>query len=218
MGLPAIALAHSMGAHILLRYLHEHQRRFVCAALTAPMLDVHLSEQARWKVDLALLLLNFRAPSGRFLPGMEDRDQMTWPFEANLMTSDPGRYKRMQELMREQPFLRTNGPTYGWLGAAMKSMRRMRRPGYAEKIQTPLLIAGAGKDRIVHVEAVREFARRIPNARYVELADAQHEILMEKNTIRSRFWAEFDVFTDEQLAKGVAPVFGFAVRTRDSAR
>jgi lysophospholipase len=219
MGLPVIALAHSMGAHILLRYLHEHRRRFVCATLTAPMLDVHMSGYPPWQVDLALLMVNLRRPSGRFLPGMEERDQMTWPFEANLLTSDPVRYRRMQDLMRAQPFLRTNGPTFGWLGAAVNSMRRMQRPGFAERIETPLLIAGAGKDRIVRVEATREFVKKLPDARYVEFEDAQHEILMEADGVRARFWAEFDAFTDAQLAKGVAPVFGFAARARaDSAR
>jgi lysophospholipase len=210
MKLPVIALAHSMGAHILLRYLHEYQRRLLCAVLTTPMLDVHLGGVAPWKVQLALTLYNLRKPSGTFLPGMEERDQMTWPFESNLMTSDPGRYRRMQELMKAQPFLRTNGPTYGWLAAAMRSMRRMTRPGFAEKITTPLLVFGAGKDRIVSVDAVRDFAKRLPKARYVEIPKAQHEILMETDAVRAHFWQEFDTFTEEHLAKGDAPVFGFA--------
>ena len=214
MGLPVIALAHSMGAHVLLRYLHAHQRRFVCAVLTAPMLEVHLGGHKPWQVDLVVTLRNLRRPSGEFLPGLEERDQMTFPFEANLLTSDPARYRRMQDLMRVQPFLRTNGPTYGWLGAALRSMRRMQRSGFAEQITTPLLVLGAGKDRIVRVEATRNFARRLPHARYVEIEDAQHEILMEKDSVRARFWEEFDAFIGEQLAKGDAPVFGFAASAR----
>jgi lysophospholipase len=209
MRLPVFALAHSMGAHILLRYLHAHQRRFVCATLTAPMLDVYTTGYAPWQMELALFLLNFRKPSGRFLPGLEERDQMTLPFEKNLLTSDPARYARMQEMMRAQPFLRTNGPTFGWLGAATASMRRMRRPGFAEQIATPLLVVGAGADQIVRTDAEKAFAQRLPNARYVEIPEARHEILMERDEIRARFWREFDAFTEEHLAKGNAPVFGF---------
>src|SRR5688500_8325662 len=93
-------------------------------------------------------------------------------------------------------------------------MRRMERSGFAEQISTPLLILGAGKDRIVRVEATRNFAKRLPHARYVEIEQSQHEILMEEDSIRARFWEEFDVFTTEQLAKGDAPVFGFAASTR----
>jgi lysophospholipase len=214
MRLPMIALAHSMGAHVLLRHLHDHQRRFVCATLVAPMLDIETGKYSPWVTSTALFLLNLRRPSPRFLPGMEEYDQMTWPFEQNAVTSDRARYLRMQELLRAQPFLRINGPTFGWLGAAMASIRRLHRPGFAEKIKTPLLVFGAGRDRIVRTGAVRSFAKMLPDVRYVELEDAEHEILMERDEIRMRFWQEFDRFTEEQLATGwTMPVRGFAVRS-----
>ena len=38
------------------------------------------------------------------------------------------------------------------------------------------------------------FAKRLPHARYVEFEDAEHEILMERDDIRARFWREFDAF------------------------
>jgi lysophospholipase len=145
---------------------------------------------------------------------MEEYDQMTWPFEQNAVTSDRARYLRMQELLRAQPFLRINGPTFGWLGAAMASIRRMRRPGFAEKIATPLLVFGAGRDRIVRTAPIRSFVKTLPDARYVEIEDAEHEILMERDEIRARFWHEFDRFTEEQLATGwTMPVRGFATRS-----
>jgi lysophospholipase len=75
----------------------------------------------------------------------------------------------------------------------------MRRKSFAEEITTPLLVFGAGRDRVVRVEAVRALAKNLPNARYVEIEDAMHEILMEKDSIRARFWAEFDAFVDAQL-------------------
>jgi len=36
---------------------------------------------------------------------------------------------------------------------------------------------------------------RLPNGRYVEIGDAEHEILMENDSIRHRFWEAFDSFT-----------------------
>jgi len=56
-------------------------------------------------------------------------------------------------------------------------------------------VFGAGRDRIVDTEATREFAARLPNGRYVEIGDAEHEILMENDSIRHRFWEAFDSFT-----------------------
>ena len=42
--------------------------------------------------------------------------------------------------------------------------------------------------------------QRLPNARYVGLNDAEHEILMERDSIRAQFWAAFDGFVAEQLS------------------
>ena len=78
-------------------------------------------------------------------------------------------------------------------------MRRMRRKSFAEEITTPLLVFGAGRDRVVRTEAIREFVTHLPHARYVEIEDAEHEILMEKDSIRARFWVEFDAFVNERL-------------------
>ena len=197
---PVIALAHSMGAHILLRYLHDHPRRIRCAVLLAPMLDVHTGKYSPQQVRVVTTVLNLRKPSTRFVFGVEERDPLDLTFEDNAVTSDRTRFERTQALLKAQPFLRIFGPTFGWLGAALGSMRRIRRKSYAEEIATPLLIFGAGKDRVVHIQAIRDFVQHLPKARYVEIENAQHEILMEKDSIRGRFWAEFDAFMAEQLA------------------
>jgi lysophospholipase len=97
-------------------------------------------------------------------------------------------------MVAAQRDIRLAGPTWGWLEAAYRSMARVMAPGYAEAIATPVLILGAGKDRIVDTAAEREFARRLPHGTFLELADAEHEIMMENDSIRARFWAAFDTF------------------------
>ena len=198
--LPLIALAHSMGAHILLRFLHEHKSRFACAVVLAPMLDINTGKYSPASVRLITSLFNLGKPSTRFVFGIEERDPLELRFEDNAVTSDRARFESTQSRLRSQPFLRIHGPTFGWLGAAFRSMRRMRRKSFAEEITTPLLVFGAGRDRVVRTEAVRAFAEKLPNARYVEIEDAEHEILMETDSIRSRFWKEFDAFVDAQLS------------------
>ena len=196
---PVIALAHSMGAHILLRYLHDHKRRFACAVAVAPMLEIQTGKYSSAATRLITAFFNLRKPSTRLVFGIEERDPLELQFEENAVTSDRARFERTQNLLKAQPFLRIYGPTFGWLGAAFRSMRRLKRKSFAEEITTPLLVFGAGRDRVVHVEAVRAFAKNLPNARYVEIEDAMHEILMENDSIRMRFWAEFDAFVNEQL-------------------
>jgi alpha-beta hydrolase superfamily lysophospholipase len=60
------------------------------------------------------------------------------------------------------------------------------------------LMVGAGKDRICLTAQTRDFARRAPHAEYVEIKEAEHEILMELNPIRSKFWVSFDAFMRER--------------------
>jgi lysophospholipase len=192
--LPVIALAHSMGAHILLRFLHEHKRRFAAAVLTAPMLAVQTGKYSPQFAKAVAFVLNMRRASPQLLYTVEGRDPLHVSFEDNLVTSDRGRFERNREYLKSQPFLRIYGPTFGWLGAAFQSLRRIARAGFAEEISTPLLVVGAGRDRIVTTAAIRDFIKRLPNAKYVEFDDAEHEILMESDAIRARFWSEFDAF------------------------
>jgi lysophospholipase len=198
--LPVIALAHSMGAHVLLRYIHEHKRRIAGAVLIAPLLGIDTGKYSPQYTRWVTFVRNMRRPSSRLIYTVEDRDPLHLPFEGNLVTSDRTRYERNRELLKAQPFLRIYGPTFGWLGAAFQSLRRIERKDFAEEIPIPLLIVSAGRDRIVINEATRNFVKRLPNAKYVEFEDAEHEILMENDTIRARFWAEFDAFTAPLLA------------------
>jgi lysophospholipase len=199
LNLPVVALAHSMGAHILLRELHANKRRFLCAALVAPMIDIVVEKHPPWLLNLLCRFLNLRSPSKRPLPMTIERDAQTLPFEENLVTSDPERYRLAQTKLKKQPFLRVNGPSFGWLGAALRSIAHVNRKSFADEITTPLIVFGAEKDRVVKADAIRTFASWLPNAEYVELKGSEHEILMEKDSIRGRFWSAFDAFIEKQL-------------------
>jgi lysophospholipase len=192
---PPIALAHSMGAHVLLRAMHDHPRRFSAAVLVAPMLR---ADTRGYSPRLARFMCRaqcFAGRQGQWVFGMNQRDPLRMTFAEQLVTSDSQRFARTQEFLREHANLRLTGPTWGWLEAAYRSMETVMARGYAEAITTPTLVFGAGRDRIVDTEATREFAPRLPNGHYVEIGDAEHEILMENDTIRRRFWEEFDSFT-----------------------
>lgn len=196
---PVVALGHSMGGHILLRYLHEHPRRFLCAVLSAPMIEIYTGKYSPTLAGLLAGFWNLYRPSKRAIFGIERRDPLELRFEDNVVTSDRDRFERNQNLLRQQPFLRISGPTFGWLGAAFRSMRRMRRRRFAEEVVTPLLVFGAGSDTVVRSDAIRALCQNLPNARYVEIEGARHEILMERDPIRAQFWHEFDAFMSLHL-------------------
>jgi lysophospholipase len=194
MNLPSIAVAHSMGGNILLRRLHDVPGEFTAAVLCAPMLGINPRGTPWWVVEKIARYLNRNAPSTKFVWGIAARDHLTLPFALQIVTSDPVRYARNQALLVTNPDLRLNGPTWGWLAAAMRSMALMRGAGYAETITTRALLFGAGRDRVCETPAIASFAARMPDAGFIKIADAEHEILMERDVLRGQFWAAFDDF------------------------
>ena len=80
------------------------------------------------------------------------------------------------------------------MAAAYRSIAGLKPMG----ITTPALICGAGKDRVVVSAQTRRFAEAMSHARYLEIEGAEHEILMERDELRARFWEAFDIFTARQ--------------------
>lgn len=196
---PPLALAHSMGGHILLRALHARSKQFAAAVFSAPMVDFLTRGYPRPVARAACYLHNLFGRADDWVWGMDGRDPLMMSFADQLVTSDTARFQRSQDLIARHPEIRLTGPTWGWLEAAYRSIARMNRAGYAEKITTPVLICGAGKDRIVNTPATATFAKRLPNGTYLEFENAEHEILMENDAIRARFWNAFDGFVERYV-------------------
>jgi len=194
-----IAVAHSMGGHILLNYLSRNPRRFAACAFSAPMLMYSTRGQPRWLVHVitTIMMLLGRGKDGVW--GMEGRDPLTMTFERQIVTSDRARFRRTQDFLKRHPELRTCGPTWGWVAAADRALARFAAPGFAERISTPALIMGAGRDRITVSEAARRFAMRMPACVYQAIEDAEHEILMERDELCGQFWQAFDAFIAKQM-------------------
>ena len=196
---PPLALAHSMGAHILLRRLHDAPGAIRAAALTAPMIEVSARGYPGWLARAVCAAENAFGGRDRFAWGMASRDPFLVTFETQLVTSDRARFAKAQKFLSDHPDLRLAGPTWGWLQAAYRSMDRVRAAGFPEGIAAPVLVCGAGKDRICLNESAHEFAKRLQRGTWVDLQDSEHEILMENDAIRARFWAAFDAFAAANL-------------------
>jgi len=193
-----VALAHSMGAHNLLRHLLRRPGSFSACVLSAPMIGISFRGQSEFLVRAVTSYQMWRGRRAGWVRGMEARDPHKVTFATQLVTSDPQRFERTQMLLREYPDLRLAGATWGWLAAALRSMDWLR--GQAKAVTAPLLVVGAGKDRICVTAQTRDFAQRLPHAEYVEIKEAGHEILMERNPIRAEFWAAFDAFMKNRRA------------------
>jgi lysophospholipase len=190
---PLFALAHSMGAAIVLRAAHRGRRFFERAVLTAPMVNLVGGAGSR-PAQFAARTLRFLGMGRSYLPSGGATAAQSKPFIGNILTSDPVRYERTAAIVAAEPTLALGSPTVGWVDAAYRAMRQFAEPNFAERLRLPILIVAAGQDQLVSTPGIGQFATRLPVGSHLVIAGARHELLMEADRYRSQFWAAFDAF------------------------
>ncbi|HEV2748831.1 MAG TPA: alpha/beta hydrolase [Allosphingosinicella sp.] len=190
---PHVAVAHSMGAHLLLRVLAEHRPALAAAVLVAPMLGINTAPVPSWLARAAASLLTRvgwrerrawkealpQAPTGRIR-------------QANL-TSCAERYADELWWKAREPGFDLGPPSWGWFHAAFRSMARPRAAELAS-IRTPILLLGTERDRLVSPAAILRAARLLPCAELTMFPDAAHELLREADSVRLQALARIDAF------------------------
>jgi len=192
---PYILLGHSMGGHLAVRYLAERPGFFEQVVLTAPMIDIQLPRYLppavlNWMVRTALQA----GLQDAYVLGSNGRPPHSGRFEGNPLTSDPTRFERSLAMMRRDPRLAVGGVTYGWLAAACRSIAVLNAPERVHCLDVPLLMVTASQDRIVCPRAQARFCRNLPDGRLVCIEGARHELLVETDALRARFWEAWDGF------------------------
>jgi lysophospholipase len=191
--IPLIILAHSMGGHVALRFIHEHPELVDKAVLVSPMIDILTSPLPGWFVRLIARVAIVVGLDHAYIIG--SGDYTVEKFKNNRLTSDPERFMDENKAIAKNPDLALGGVTYGWLSATFESIDIITEPDFAKNITTPILIASAGCDRVVSIKAQKTICSLLPNCRFAEITGARHEILKGTDTIRSIFWDKFDRFT-----------------------
>ncbi len=197
---PYFGLAHSMGASNLLRALHEERRWFERVVLCAPMIDLRIKRWPRlirWFARLATAV----GFGHRYIPGGSPSAVTNRRFDGNPVSSDPVRYERIAAIVEADPSLGLGSPTVSWLSAALRQVGQFAEPEYPAKLRQPILILGAGGDRLVSTEAAEKFAIRLRAGAIIVIPGSRHEILIERDSIRSQFWAAFDAFVPGSAAE-----------------
>jgi lysophospholipase len=198
---PFFALAHSMGAAVLIQAAARGQRWFDRMVLTAPM--IRLTRRRMLGIAPALArAFRFAGRGSTYVPGGSTTVLATRPFSGNPLTSDPVRYARAAAVLEAEPTLGLGSPTVAWCDAAFRVMGQFRRTSFPARIRQPLLIVAAGHDELVSTQAIETFAIHLRAGAHVVVPGAQHEILMEQDQYRAQFWAAFDAFVPG------SPMFG----------
>jgi lysophospholipase len=201
---PWIGLSHSMGAAVLLGAFGARRCPFERLALTSPMIAVKGVDH-RGGARALVAALNSLGMGNAVAPGSGGENQWLAPFEGNVFPSDEGRFTRVAKLVAACPDLRLGAPTVGWTHAAFRHMSRLDNSRFPRTTLTSILIVAAGADRVTDTSATMRLASRLGRAQVVVIAGAQHEILMERDVLRAKFWAAFDQFVSGSASKSSRP-------------
>ncbi|HRE21068.1 MAG TPA: alpha/beta hydrolase [Rhabdaerophilum sp.] len=190
---PFGVLAHSTGACIALVAAGRGETRFRRMVMTAPLTGI---AGLRFPGAMRILArtLTSIGLSTAFVPGGGGESVSEKPFEGNVLTGDPGRYASAHRWLESEPSLAIGDPTVGWADAAFDVMAGFQEEGFGRENRAPILMVLAGADQVVDTAASEALAQRMREASAIILSGARHEILMERDEIRARFWATFDAF------------------------
>lgn len=195
-----IVLAHSMGGHIALRAILEGRIAPERAVLSAPMIDLPIAGIRRRLTELLTAGAMSLGAGARYAFGMHDYDPAHRGFEGNPLTGDEARFNRLHDLIASNPDLALGGVTWAWLHAAFKSIATLDALSNAPAATCPTLICTGLQDRVVSRDAQRIMCERLPDCLHAPFADARHEILIETDAVRARFWGLFDDFVGDSAA------------------
>jgi lysophospholipase len=190
---PHFALAHSMGGCILLHALLEDAGLFSRVVMTSPMFGIAGLRRPRGARLLAASL-DVCGFGGSFIPAGGETSVATKPFAGNPLTSDPARYARAADFIAAAPWLGLGDPTIGWVHAAFRAMDPFSDPNVPLRVETPMLLVMPARDSVTLTPVAERFAARLKAGRALVIPGAEHELLMERDDVRSLFWAAFDAF------------------------
>lgn len=198
--IPLVMLAHSLGAHIGLHYLAQHQGMFECAAFSSPLVGLKATEKIPNKIAQDLTNMVCLLLDTSYVWGFSDwRESVRSTPARNYFSGDPMRNAVHNAWCLADPSLQVGGITYGWVHEVQKSCMALQKPSVLESIQTHCLLALAGKEMFVSNAAIRSAAARLPHAKLLEFPGSRHEILMETDEIRKVFMHEFFGLVRERI-------------------
>jgi lysophospholipase len=186
-GRPPAIVAHSMGAHIALRFLADRPPLPVAALVAlSPMVSI----RAPLPLGILKRLTAYRVSRGegdRYVPmhgpyGPRQRG----PRRQRLLTADAARFADEDWWISQTPALALGGATHRWLCEAIASCRALVAPGVAERIAVPVTTLVGSRERLVDASAAKALTARIAGAHFHSVEGAAHELLRETDAVQAQ--------------------------------
>ncbi|MEO0062386.1 MAG: hypothetical protein RLZZ08_946 [Pseudomonadota bacterium] len=196
---PLVLAGHSMGGHLVLRAVAEGWLTPApdAVVLSAPMLDVP-PEAVPVSAKLAFAWLRCRMGDPRRPAWASSEKPGAVPAgRQRLLTHDDAAYADELWWRSARPELAMGPASWGWVVAALASIRRLRRADVLARVTMPVLVLATSADRLVGTRAIRRALRLLPRAQGLWFGpEAAHEILREVPQVRARALDAVDRFLD----------------------
>jgi lysophospholipase len=191
---PLLVHGHSLGGHLLLRWLAEDRPVDVTAAfLSAPMLG--LSALPVQGLAQAISWMQVKWGHLTDYAGIQhDYDARNRIFQGNPLTQDPERFAIIERYFAAHPDMVVGGVTWGWMLAALRSLHIAQEPDYLPRINIPVLSLIGGKDRVTPAIELQRYLRLIPQAETVVIPGARHDVMNESDLYRLDAWRHIESF------------------------
>jgi len=191
---PYVAIAHSMGGHLMLRTIVERKPALDAAVLIAPMILPNGAPLPGWLapgIAETMCRLGFGAQPIWKTPTMFNRPGAR---RQQILTGSRERYEDELFWWQQEPGFNLGLPSWGWMRAAYRSAERGFAPALLAGVNLPILVLATDRDRLVSAAAIRRVAGQLPKATLHMYAEAGHELLREADPVRLDAFARIDAF------------------------
>jgi len=202
-----IALGHSMGGHLLTRWIADPTRHHLPlravlrgAVLAAPFYGLGGPVAMKAAAMRIAPLQVARGKAADFAWGQKPygaRQQR--PERQLLLTGSRAHFEDEGHWVKARPHLATGGVSWGWLKAFVESERALEALPL-ESLELPVMMLLASRERLVDNKAAMRIAARLPRCERHIVDGAAHELLREAEPARQQVLAKLRAFALERAS------------------
>ncbi|MFD0965711.1 alpha/beta fold hydrolase [Seminibacterium arietis] len=181
-------IAHSMGALISSYYLANFDHQIKSAVFSAPFFGLPTEHPLRDELIINLMMLFGQGQ--RYVFGKTEYKPAD--LKVNELSFCKTRMRWMNRINRHNPELRLGSPTFRWIHLCLIAIKQL--PSILPRIEIPVLILRAEKEKIVKNENLDQLATFLPQSKVQVVPNAKHEILFERDSIRNKVLAQIISF------------------------